>query len=101
MVAKILTPRFHIERPYRLEVEGDAVEPLGTLLQIDFKSPEYPNPEEVTQAWPDHKDGIVNLLAMLDRRLRDALEQAEDVGFLASYDRSNSDVPSVAAHAQN
>jgi len=101
VVAKILTPRFHIERPYGLEVGDDAEERLGQLLHIDFKSAEYPDPVEVAQAWPDDKDGIIRLLTMLDRRLREALEQAEDVGFLAGYDRSNSDVPSVAAHEQN
>ena len=46
-------------------------------------------------------DSEVALFRVLERALVEALEQANDVGYLDGWDRADGDVPSVASHPQN
>jgi hypothetical protein len=74
---------------------------LSDLLYIDFESEGHPRPWEILRDWPENLDQEIALFRVLERGLIDSLEEASDVGHLGGWDRSNSDVPSMAAHPQN
>ncbi len=76
-------------------------ETLHQLLQVDFVVGDHLPTDEILSAWPLQLDHEVALFRNVDRALLEALEEAEDVGFLSGYDRSDSDVPSVGLHKQN
>ncbi|MCZ4109310.1 SIR2 family protein [Brevundimonas diminuta] len=104
VVASLLRPRLVIQRPYSLfddEPQELRPESLSSLITIDFKSSRAVPSGEILEAWPADREATLNLIGMLDRALVDALEQAEGVGFLSGWDRSDHDVPSVAQHGQN
>jgi hypothetical protein len=104
IVAKVLRPRLVIEKAFRWgddPAERSAPETLNSLFHLDFKAEQHPRPEEIVAIWPKTEGADLALFRTLDRTLVDALEDAEDVGFLTGWDRSDDDVPSIAAHPQN
>lgn len=104
VIATLLKPRLVVQRPYSLydeEPSEPGPESLYSLLTIDFKSSRAAPSSEILQAWPNDRDHSVALIGSLSRTLTDALEQAEAIGFLSGWDRSDHDVPSVAEHRQN
>lgn len=108
LVASLLRPRLRVERRlwlYQKPAEPQADEPgnetLAAFMSLDFEPPKDVNSHEIVEGWPQVETSLVRLLQTLERTLLDALEHAEDVGFVVGYDRSDEDVPSVAPHAQN
>lgn len=103
VVAECLRPRLTVRRPVWLhdEPEEPSNESLHGLLWIDFEVSASVPVFEIIEGWPDEGKASLDLLLMLERRLSDALEEAEEVGFTTGYDRSDHDVPSIAEHPQN
>lgn len=108
LVTNLLRPRLRVQRAFRLyeepaepQLEEPANETLHSFMRLDFEPSERVGFQEIVEAWPQDEASLVRLLQTLERMLLDALEHAEDVGFTVGYDRSDSDVPSIAPHAQN
>lgn len=104
LVAQILRPQLVVSKVIRWRDDNrdpDAPETLEDLLRLEFEPADYPSPADVMAAWPQSADQEIALFRTLDRALFDALEEAQDIGFLTSWDRASYDVPSVATHAQN
>jgi hypothetical protein len=74
---------------------------LHHLLHLDFDPADHPPYTEILAAWPQVLEDEVALFRSLERTLLDALEEADDIGFLQGWDRPSYDVPSVAHHPQN
>ncbi|MFW8596038.1 hypothetical protein [Cribrihabitans neustonicus] len=107
IVAELLRPRIRIGRHLQLfeeQVDSRAANPEETLhsfMRLDFQPRERVGTDDILEAWPNVEFSLVRLLHKLERLLLDTLEHAEDVGFTIGYDRSDSDVPSIAPHPQN
>ncbi len=104
LISRILRPRLQISKAFRWDDEArdvDAPETLHDLLHLDFDPAAHPPANDILAVWPQDTDQEVALFRTLDRALLDALEEAQDVGFLDGWDRTDSDVPSVAPHPQN
>lgn len=101
IIASLLRPRLAVNKPYFRGAIADINESLFSLVSVDFVSSRHVSPSEVLEKWPNTKTGAIELIRTLERTLTDALEQAQEVGFLDGWDRSDSDVPSVAPHQQN
>jgi hypothetical protein len=104
LVSKILRPRLEVKKAFRWGNETatlETPEALHQFLQLDFAVSDHSPVEEILSAWPLELDHEVALFRNIDRALIEALEEAEDVGFLSGYDRADSDVPSVGMHKQN
>lgn len=108
LVASLLRPRLRIggalrlyEEELELQPEEVADENLHSFMSLDFEPTERVSSQEIVEAWPRDESSLTRLLLALDRALIDSLEYAEDLGFTVGYDRSDSDVPSVAPHEQN
>jgi hypothetical protein len=103
LIAGMARPRLSVGKPYRFDAgeEIKGPETLGRLMWVDFTS-SLPGPvDEILQAWPNRPETNLALIETLIRTLTEALEQAEDVGFLSGWDGADRDVPSVAPHPQN
>lgn len=104
LVGKILRPNLEIKKVMRW---GESVttssepETLYQLLRLEFEPIEHPAPQEILAAWPENADQEIALFHSLNRALIEALEEAQDVGFMDDWDRVNHNVPSVASHPQN
>lgn len=104
VVARILRPRLEVKKVLRWGSDTDTrtePETLHHLVSIDFEWSKHPNPDEVLSAWPQSAEAETALIETLNRALLNALEEAQDCGFLDHFDRSSNDVPSVAPHQQN
>lgn len=108
LVTDLLRPRLRVGRAFQLyeelaepQTEETKVESLHSFMRLDFEPSERNNFREIVEAWPRDERSLAQLLQALERTLLDALDNAEDVGFTVGYDRSDSDVPSVANHEQN
>ncbi len=76
--------------------------PVRSLVHADFGPAKHPPAaREVLDVWPQEARAEAALLRTLCRALEEALEEAEDAGFLDGLDRTSFDVPSVADHPQN
>ncbi|WP_102869060.1 SIR2 family protein [Pseudovibrio exalbescens] len=113
LVGSVLKPRLQFTASERhfvnqktdQEAEQSEIQ-FSDLMRVDFesavsRSDSCPSPEEILNAWPTDAAAVGSLLNTLDRVLLEALEEAEDVGFLSVWDGASADVPSVARHAQN
>lgn len=102
VVAHILRPTLKARQPFWLhnEAESETVsnETLHSFMSLDFEPTRHVNAGAIVDAWPNDETPLVQLVQTLERALLDALEHAEDVGFISGSDR---DVPSIAPHAQN
>jgi hypothetical protein len=104
LVVNILRPRLKVGKAVRRPDDAatpDGPETVFQLLRVDFKSAGDPSPANILATWPTNADQEVALFHSLDRCLMEALEEAEDAGFLSGFDRASHDVPSVALHGQN
>lgn len=104
LISRILRPRLAISKIIPLQddaAEADPPEKLGDLLRLEFNPAEHPSAADILAVWPKEIEHELALFRTLERALLDALEEAEDLGFLADWDRTSYDVPSVAPHAQN
>lgn len=108
LVTNLLRPRLRVGRTFQFydepaepQSEETPIESLHTFMRLDFEPSERNNFHEIVETWPRDERSLAQLLQALERTLLDALENAEDVGFTVGYDRSDSDVPSVAHHEQN
>lgn len=104
LVTRVLRPRLEVKKVLRWRSEaGDRTEPetLDSLIDIDFEWSKHPAPEEILNAWPQSPVAEIALIRALHRALLDALEEAQDCGFLDHFDRSSNDVPSIGQHQQN
>ncbi|TVR84889.1 MAG: hypothetical protein EA405_00395 [Rhodospirillales bacterium] len=113
IVASLLRPRLKVKRVFRWydepaepQAHEPGNEPLAAFMWLDFE-PSKDVSHQIVEVWPKDETSLVRLLRALERTLLDALEHAEDVGFIdvghtiVCRDRSDFDVPSVARHAQN
>lgn len=104
----ILRPQLQVSRRFPLHDTGET-EPQkpADLMSIDFKVKDhFVAVTDILDAWPrDAKAQVdANLLTHLTTTLDAALADATDVGIENNdyyYSSSDSDVPSVAPHAQN
>jgi len=78
-----------------------APETLRDLLNLDFDPIDRVSVTELVDAWPQNIEHEVALFRTLNRTLLDALEEAQELGFLDGWDRASYDVPSIALHGQN
>lgn len=104
LVSRVLRPRLQISKAIRWGDEArdaSAPEKLYDLLRLEFDPADHPSADDILALWPQDVEQEIALFRTLDRALLDALEEAQDVGLLDDWDRSNYDVPSVAAHPQN
>lgn len=103
LIARIASPKLHIEKVlyYDPALRDGEAELLSELLTVDYISASYPPPGDIVGSWSTDVEGETSLVRLLVRRLAEALEEAEGVGFLDTFDRASGDVPSVADHAQN
>ncbi len=103
-IAHALRPQLKIRRPYEwpgLADSNDDSLRLRCLVDIDFEVPDHaPRVQEVLQEWPQDNQEVA-LLRSIWRTLEQALEEADDAGFLEGLDRASFDVPSIADHPQN
>jgi hypothetical protein len=103
-IVAALRPTLVIERVFRWGddvADSEETETVGSLLHVDFKSQHCPTSDEILPTWPGTPQPTAALVESLSRTLLDALEHAEEVGFLSPWDHSDDDVPSVARHQQN
>jgi hypothetical protein len=104
LISRILRPHLAISKIISFQddaADADAPERLGDLLRLEFDPPEHPSATDILAVWPNEIEQEQALLRTLGRALLDALEEAEDLGFLGDWDRTSYDVPSVARHSQN
>ena len=104
LVCRIFQPRLEVKKAFQWGREiptPDTPEALHQFMQLDFVVGDHLPAEEILSAWPLELDHEIALFRNVDRALVEALEAAEDVGFLSGYDRADSDVPSVGLHKQN
>ncbi len=102
LIARILRPRLQVGKALRWRQEpADAPEALHHLLRFEFEPSAHPTSKDILANWPETLEQEVALFRALDRGLLDALEEAEDVGYLDGWDRASFNVPSVADHPQN
>lgn len=104
LISRILRPRLTISKIISLQddaADPDPPERLGDLLRLEFDPAEHPSATDILAAWPKEIGQELALFRTLERALFDALEEAEDLGFLADWDHTSYDVPSVATHPQN
>jgi SIR2-like domain len=104
LVAKAVAPRLEVLEGINLieaEETSQERETIHSLVRVDYRSADHPPAADFLKRWPDALDDEVGLFRTLSRVLHDALEESADAGFLDGWDRASSDVPSIAAHAQN
>lgn len=102
LAARILRPRLQVGKAVRWQEEpADSPEALHHLLRFEFNPSEHPSSNDILANWPETLEYEIALFRALDRALIDALEEAEDVGYLDGWDRASAKVPSVADHPQN
>ena len=103
-VARAFRPRLRVHEPIEWPTGSPAESrpvTLSRLVRVDFADPTHaPRPQEVLDAWPVQAASEAALLRSLCRALEEALEDAEDAGFLDLFDLV-SHVPSIAPHPQN
>jgi len=105
-VADVLRPKLAISRRLSYHDTGDETpERPADLMSIDYEVEDGLTPDEVLEAWPENSPAETDdkLLSSLTAALSAALDDATDVGVEGTqgYGTSDSDVPSVAKHAQN
>ncbi len=105
-IADALRPKLILSK--RLSFYGldnKAPERPSDLMSIDYEVEDGLTADEVLAAWPENSSAKADdkLLASLTAALSAALDDATDVGVEApqGYGTSDSDIPSVAKHAQN
>lgn len=104
LVRRILRPRLEIKKSLRWgqdEKDPNAQEVLYDLLRLEFDPSDHPPATEILAAWPEVVEQEIMLFRTLDRAMSEALEEAEELGLFEGWDRTNYDVPSIAAHPQN
>jgi hypothetical protein len=104
VIAELLRPQLKVSKPvlwWRVVKHEEPPETVRSLIDIDFKSAEYPPTKDILNAWPQEVSQGIALFRVVERQLIDALEEASDVGFLDDGDGASRDVPSVARHQQN
>jgi hypothetical protein len=106
-LSDILRPQLQVSRRFRLHSnDNDEPQKPADLMSIDFKVRDhFVGVSEVLASWPKAAEAQAdfNLLTHLTNTLEAALADATDVGIENSdyYSASDSDVPSIAEHAQN
>jgi hypothetical protein len=106
-LSNILRPRLQIGKRFQLHgVDNEAPQKPADLMSIDFKVKDhFVGASEILAAWPTTAKAQADstLLTHLTNTLEAALADASDVGVESSdyYSASDTDVPSIAAHAQN
>ncbi len=101
-VVGVIRPRLKIGRPWiTAQRSSTSEEAMDHLIRLDFIAPDYPSANDILAAWPQNLAGQKSLFETLSSALFEALEEAEDAGFLQPYDRASHDVPSIAQHLQN
>jgi hypothetical protein len=104
-VVDVLRPRLRVAKPLRwpgLTEEAEASPSAANLVRVDYE-PHHnrPSSHELLQSWPRDAKSEEGLLLSLIEALREALEEAREVGFIDGFDRSLWDVPAVSDHPQN
>lgn len=106
-LSNVLRPQLQVSRRFRWhDTEEEEPRKPTDLMSVDFKvNDHFLGVTDVLAAWPENTEAQVdaNLLSHLTNTLEAALADATDVGIESNdhYSASDSDVPSVAAHAQN
>jgi hypothetical protein len=106
-LANVLRPKLKIGKRFswRDTVEDSAPERPSDLMSIDYEVDGGVLSDDVLATWPQNAEPETDerLLAQLTTALSGALADATDVGVEANegYSTSDTDVPSVARHAQN
>jgi hypothetical protein len=105
-LANVLRPHLRVSKRFRFyDTEDKEPEKPSDLMSIDFKIDDNLPVTDVLAAWPKSADpeADASLLSHLTSTLEAALADAMDVGIESDehYSASDSDVPSVADHAQN
>jgi hypothetical protein len=106
-VADQLRPKLKIKKRFVWRERPEETEPEkpSDLMSIDYEVDEGVSSAEILTAWPQdaQPETDTNLLQHLTGALVAALADATDVGVESNegYGTSDSDVPSVAKHAQN
>lgn len=103
LVSQILRPRLKVSKtlPWYEERAESAPETLRDLLNLDFDPIDRVSASELVSAWPQNIEHEIALFQTLNRTLFEALEEAQELGFLGAWDRASHSVPSVASHGQN
>jgi hypothetical protein len=104
LIAAAVAPRLEISRRVDLSLEKEPSkesETIHSLVQVDYRSPDYAPVSDILKARPEALADQVALFRTLSRVLQDILEESADAGFLEGYDGASSDVPSIARHPQN
>jgi hypothetical protein len=106
-IANALRPKLKIKKRFTWYRDAEKSEPKvpADLMAIDYEVDEGVSSNELLAAWPSDATPSAdkNLLRHLTAALNAALADASDVGVKSNegYSASDSDVPSVARHAQN
>ncbi|MBA4172252.1 MAG: hypothetical protein C0511_06265 [Hyphomicrobium sp.] len=101
-VLMAVVPRPQLSKPYRFGT--DAKRPakrLESLLRVDYHVTRHLSAGDILAAWPQEIDAEAGLLQALTHALSECLDEAQELAFVAEFDRSSSDVPSVSRHPQN
>jgi hypothetical protein len=80
---------------------ADSPETFDQFMRLDYRAADFKPPDEILNAWLKALEHEVALFRTLSQALTDALEEGVDAGFLDGWDRTSSDVPSVARHPLN
>lgn len=104
-VSAAVRPRLRTRRPFQwpdsAKTEGRPDDEIG-LVHIDFQPwGDVPEASDLIQQWPSSPKEIFALLTVLSSILVDALEEADDAGYLSGVDQASLDVRSVSPHQQN
>lgn len=104
-VVEVLRPRLRVAKPRRwpgLTEEAEASPSAANLVWIDYEPHHHsPSPRELLQSWPRDAKSEEGLLLSLLEALREALEEAREVGFINGSDRSSWNIPAISDHPQN
>lgn len=105
-LANVLRPHLRVSKRYRFyDTEETKPEKPSDLMSVDFKIDDNLPVTDVLDAWPKSSspEADASLLSHLTSTLEAALADAIEVGIENDehYGASDSDVPSVADHAQN
>lgn len=104
-IVDVLRPRLQVAKPLRwpgLPEETEASSSAASLVRVDYEPHHHaPKPDELLKSWPRDARSEEGLLLSLLNALREALEEAREVGFIDGLDRPSWDVPAVSDHLQN
>jgi SIR2-like domain len=87
-------PRLHVGQSFAPPDPGTEPTRLRQLVQVNFSTDEYVSARDILTAWPTDLEEEKKFFRLADRALTQALDEAEDAGYLSGVDLASHDTKS-------